>query len=332
MTVVSAVAAEEIANVLDAGVGGVPDDAPCARVVGRGPRSAGRRTRERERDRERAEVAAKSRRILSFFSNATSTRLDDAAVDDDSVDEGVATDSAGTGGGDGDGGARVTCAASAARPPCPYCGAADAMRLMASESTLTCVRCDAIQYVVIDNEKPVRRDVPKDSTAFSFKRLSHFNEWLSQIQGVDHYSVPDGVVAAVALELKKHCVLDAAAVRSSQVKTVLKKMRLSKYYEHVPYIMSRLRGAPEDRMPPELERKLRAMFQCIQIPFVAHSPATRKNFLSYGYVLYKFVQLLGEERYMRKVSLLKSRDKLRAQDAIWRDICRDLDWEFVPSI
>lgn len=314
----------EIARVLDAGAEFAGESpAPVAAVAAR----AGRRTRER--DRERAEAAAGSRGILTFFKAAEGSRRSPSAAEsreEPATAAGEASATSRTGGGDA---VRVS---SATRPACPFCGAEDAMRLAAPESTLTCVRCDAVQYVVIDNEKPARREAPRESSAFSFKRLSHFNEWLSQIQGVDHYSVPDAVVAAVAVELKKHCVLDAATVRASQVKTVLKKMRLSKYYEHVPYIMSRLKGAPEDRMPPGLERKLRAMFQCIQVPFVAHSPASRKNFLSYGYVLYKFVQLLGEERYMRKVSLLKSRDKLRAQDAIWRNICRDLDWEFVPSI
>lgn len=30
--------------------------------------------------------------------------------------------------------------------------------------------------------------------------------------------------------------------------------------------------------------------------------------------------------------LLKSNDKLYAQDQIWKKICRDLQWEFIPSL
>jgi hypothetical protein len=36
------------------------------------------------------------------------------------------------------------------------------------------------------------------------------------------------------------------------------------------------------------------MFAEIQTPFAKHCPANRKNFLSYGYTLYKFCELLGE--------------------------------------
>ena len=34
----------------------------------------------------------------------------------------------------------------------------------------------------------------------------------------------------------------------------------------------------------------------------------------------------------RKFPLLKSPEKLRAQDMIWEKICRELGWEFIPSI
>ena len=30
--------------------------------------------------------------------------------------------------------------------------------------------------------------------------------------------------------------------------------------------------------------------------------------------------------------LLKSREKLQQQDFIWKKICNDLEWEYIPSI
>lgn len=38
------------------------------------------------------------------------------------------------------------------------------------------------------------------------------------------------------------------------------------------------------------------MFAEIQEPFERNCPPNRKNFLSYGYTLYKFCELLGEVR------------------------------------
>ena len=85
-------------------------------------------------------------------------------------------------------------------------------------------------------------------------------------------------------------------------------------------------------MPKELEEKLRAMFKEIQGPFLEVCPPTRTNFLSYSYVLYKFVELLGLDQYKQCFSLLKSRDKLYDQDQIWRKICDKLKWQYIKSI
>jgi len=74
------------------------------------------------------------------------------------------------------------------------------------------------------------------------------------------------------------------------------------------------------------------MFHAIQQPFEKHCPATRKNFLSYSYVLYKCCQLLGLDCYLGSFSLLKGRQKLYRQDSIWKAICKELDWEFVASV
>jgi hypothetical protein len=81
-----------------------------------------------------------------------------------------------------------------------------------------------------------------------------------------------------------------------------------------------------------VEEKLRTMFKQIQPAFLKHCPKDRKNFLSYSYVLYKFFQLLGMDEYLRYFPLLKSREKIFAQEVIWRAICKELHWEFIPSV
>ena len=214
---------------------------------------------------------------------------------------------------------------------CRSCGSVDIVTRVA-DSMRVCQGCDAVEFIMVDNERPVKRDAPKDSSSFYFKRLSHFNEWLAQIQGKDNPAVPEEIIGYVMEELRRHNIHNAADINNSQIRTILKKLKLSRYYEHVPYIISRIRGVPSDRMPVVLEEKLKRMFCRIQSPFVRHSPAMRKNFLSYGYVLHKFVELLGEDAYLSKFPLLKSREKLRMQDSIWKAICNDLDWQFIPSI
>ena len=61
-------------------------------------------------------------------------------------------------------------------------------------------------------------------------------------------------------------------------------------------------------------------------------PSTRKNFLSYSYVLHKFCELLEYDELISYFPLLKSREKLQQQDFIWKKICHDLEWEFIASV
>ena len=84
--------------------------------------------------------------------------------------------------------------------------------------------------------------------------------------------------------------------------------------------------------PAETEEELRRMFKEIQVPFHKFCPKNRKNFLSYSYVLHKFVQLLELDQFLDCFILLKSREKLHQQDLIWKQICDYLKWEFIASV
>ena len=123
-----------------------------------------------------------------------------------------------------------------------------------------------------------------------------------------------------------------AKLQPTKVREILKKLKLNKYYEHVPHIINRLNGLPAPIMTRQMEEKLRIMFKEIQTPFIKHCPKDRKNFLSYSYVLHKFVQLLELDEFLVCFPLLKSREKLHQQDLIWQKICQDLKWEFIKSL
>ena len=74
------------------------------------------------------------------------------------------------------------------------------------------------------------------------------------------------------------------------------------------------------------------MFKLISAPFENNKSKERLNFLSYSFVLHKFFQLLEMDEYLKYFPLLKSREKLRLQDSIWKKICKELRWEYIPSI
>ncbi len=123
-------------------------------------------------------------------------------------------------------------------------------------------------------------------------------------------------------------------------------MKLSKYYKNISHIYSKITGFPPPSFNKEEEESLKKMFNDIQEPYKLNKPSTRKNFLSYSYVLYKFCEKLkynakknGKmeeykkyEKFTKFFILLKARNKLRGQDILWKKICNKLNWDYYPSV
>jgi len=135
----------------------------------------------------------------------------------------------------------------------------------------------------------------------------------------------------ILAEIKKERI-DPMKLTYNKMREILKKIKINKYYEHIPYIINRITGLPTPHFPPELEMKLRSMFNETQAPFLKHCPPERSNYLSYSFVLYKFFQLLGKHEFLKYFPLLKSREKLHNQDLIWAKVCTELGWPFYPSL
>jgi hypothetical protein len=201
-------------------------------------------------------------------------------------------------------------------------------------SDLVCDSCGAIIACLISEELTYKeeQETSEKVVNYSYKRENHFNEWLSQFQAQELTNIPDEVIEQLRSELKKIKIKKLEDITHAKIRGLLKKLKLNKYYEHVPYITNILNGIKPPNMPQELEECLRMMFKDIQKPFDTHCPAERKNFLSYSYVLYKFCELLSEDEYLKYFPLLKSKEKLYQQDVIWKMICQDLKWEFIPTV
>ena len=213
---------------------------------------------------------------------------------------------------------------------CETCGIEKTTHL--SEGCMICTKCGVVSYIVIDSDKPSYKDPPQEISYFAYKRINHFNEWLAQFQAKETTDIPQELYDQILLEIKKERIDNMRDLKQSKVREILKKLKQNKYYEHVPHIINKINGLPPPIMSRETEEELRRMFKEIQIPFQKFCPKDRKNFLSYSYVLHKFVQLLDLDEYLECFILLKSREKLHQQDLIWTKICKYLKWEFIPSV
>jgi hypothetical protein len=212
---------------------------------------------------------------------------------------------------------------------CQFCHKGELIPLE-EEGILICNICSRSIPYLIENEKPSYKEPPKEVCFYAYKRINHFKEILAQFQGKETTQIPPDVIENIKLQIKKERI-ELAQITNFKTKEILKKLGYNKYYEHIPFIKDKL-GIKPPIMSPELEETLCNLFVELQSPYSKFCPDDRVNFLNYYYTAYKLCELLGENSYLEHFPMLKDPEKRMEQDVIWKKICQELDWEFIPTI
>jgi len=167
-------------------------------------------------------------------------------------------------------------------------------------------------------------------TAPSYKRNNHLHEWITRVQARERKVVPMAVKQAVLQSFEKWG-FDRYNPKQSLVRRFLRDAGYQRYFEHIPQIMHWLSGKKQIVFDDDTVCKIKKVFNAIQGPFEKHKPPGRKNFLSYGYILYKVCELLELDDLLHAFRLLKSRTNLMKADKVWRGICNDCGYQYIPT-
>jgi len=212
---------------------------------------------------------------------------------------------------------------------CTYCRKGELIPVD-HEGILVCNSCSRHITYLIENEKPSYKEPPKEVCFYAYKRINHFREILAQFQAKETTQIPPEVIANIKLQVKKERT-ELKNLTNKRAKEVLKKLGYNKYYEHIPFIKDKL-GIKPPIMSQELEETLCNLFMEIQVPYAKYCPDDRVNFLNYYYTVYKLCELLDQDQFLPFFPMLKDREKRIEQDQIWKQICCELDWDFIPTI
>jgi hypothetical protein len=212
---------------------------------------------------------------------------------------------------------------------CLNCNAGE-MILSECDGIIICNSCGITCANITDNERPSYKEIPKEASFYAYKRINHFREILTQFQAKESTVIDDCVIDKIKIQIKRERLV-TKNLTNKKTKEILKQLGLNKYYEHIPFIKSRLGITPQS-MDPELETTLCDLFVEIQQPYAKHCPADRVNFLNYYYTLYKLCELLDQMNFLPHFPMLKDKHKLREQDAVWEKICMELGWMYIPTI
>ena len=197
------------------------------------------------------------------------------------------------------------------------------------EGMMICNNCSYMKPFLIDTEKNNYKEPPREVSFYAYKRINHFREILAQFQAKETTYISDSIIQDIKDQIKKERI-NIENVSNDKMKQILKNLGLNKYYEHIAFIKSKL-GIKPLTMSLDLENTLCNLFMEIQKPYSKFCPNDRVNFLNYYYVLYKLCELLGEDEYLPHFYMLKDKIKRMEQDEIWKKICNELQWEFIPT-
>lgn len=130
-------------------------------------------------------------------------------------------------------------------------------------------------------------------------------------------------------------------------------------YNCVPDIYNELHGIKKPFITPKMKKKLISMFALIQLLLDDKYKSCKFRPLSYGYVIFKLLQLLkfrNKQTLMLLsnkfninddmcwmimtyfdvdclgIQMVRTKEKLKEHDRIFRIICEELGWKFIPTL
>lgn len=210
----------------------------------------------------------------------------------------------------------------------------DEMILDIHNGLMVCHICGHCVTILVESDIPNYKEECNDTKVYvAYKTMNHFNEWLNKIQGKEVIDLSDEVCNQIKKEINKYDLKgNPQNITPNYMREILRKLSLNKYYDDIPYIIFKTTNKEPPQLQREQEEKLRSMFREVQEPFKIYKPNVRKNLISYSYIIYKLCELIELDYILPFIHLLKSDQKIKDMDIIWKKICTHLNWEFIPSI
>lgn len=213
---------------------------------------------------------------------------------------------------------------------CPQCYSSE-IRIIAREGVAVCTRCGLMTRNLIegiDDPSHIARTLPRCHSNNLYKRISHFRYWLDRLQGKERCHITHEEFQSIERLLLRR---PSTTICDTTIRQILRELKLQRYYNNTYYIIRQLTGSALVEFDPPHETELMEMFRRIQLPFSSNR-GIRVNMLAYPYLIRKFCEILGWEEIATQIYSMRSTEKLRQQDLIWRRICDELQWPFYRSV
>lgn len=153
------------------------------------------------------------------------------------------------------------------------------------------------------------------------------------MEGMERTEIPQVVIHKLLLEFRKwniNPVMQPDKVNYRKVRGFLKDLGYSHLFKSIMKIISILTNRRPNLFSDEQRETLINRFNRVQESFEKHK-GIRTNFFFYSYVMYKLCEMLGYDEFLESLPLLKAPQHQIAADRIWKKICKDCGYTFIPT-
>ena len=199
-----------------------------------------------------------------------------------------------------------------------------------TEAVAVCPGCSESSAVDMPGFQYNYREGVSKTTTYTYRPMSHFIDHLSSLQGTGSTMIPQTVIDDVMEDIKIYRLGDKLTVE--HVYHILKRKKLSNQYCNSMRIWSRITEKEGPRLNQVQVNILCEKFKQIEECWAQIRPESRKNIISYAFLLHKLCELLVGpfSALIPYLRLLKSREKLEKQEQMWKLICEHLEWTYIP--
>jgi hypothetical protein len=206
---------------------------------------------------------------------------------------------------------------------------------------IICSKCGTV-YNSSFNENATFYDYTRVNMTqkYHYEKKCHFRDTINQYQGKQNKHIPDSVYDSLEKILEAHGLVNVnetdkikkyEKVSKQHIRTFLKEIEKSKYYEDTQLIYSQITGKSKPDIS-KYEKVLYEDFDKLVKVFISlkNSSCERKNFLNSHYVLRQLLLKQGVRVSHDDLNTLKTQSRLREHDEIYKQCCEILNWKFNP--
>lgn len=218
---------------------------------------------------------------------------------------------------------------------CKHCGNSD--DFVSESNVYICSRCFRAVSEIEGDTTFVDIDRVHLTSRYKYDRVDHFKDELIRHQGKQNTRVPNQVVdKLIRIAESMNLINNNSDTREEKYRNftkftiyqIMQVNKLSKYYHDINKLHADITGIPAPNVH-SVERKLMQMIIKVLEVYDKVKPPQWKNFMQGQYILCQLMIVCGVRVRADDILLLRTWEKIREHDAVFRVICRELDWPFV---